>query len=321
MPELNLVTGGAGFIGSHLVRALLAQGQRVRVLDNFSTGHPDNLAGLTDVDVLEGSICVPQDCAQACRGVTRVFHEAAIPSVARSVEEPLESHEAGATGTLNMLLAARAAGVQRFIYASSSSVYGRNPVLPKHEEMCIAPVSPYAVAKLAGEQYCRAFFASYGLETVALRYFNVFGPRQRPDSSYSGVLAIFLGRLYRGEGCSIFGDGTQSRDFTYVDNVVAANLLAASSAAAPGGIYNVGCGERVTLQQAYALIARELGSDLTPSFGPPRAGDVPHSLADIRAAQRDLGYEPRTDLSAGIHLTVEWYRQLMEAVPVGLQRS
>lgn len=317
---LNLVTGGAGFIGSNLCRALLARGERVRVLDNFSTGHRENLGGLP-IELLEGDARDPAACSRACAGADFVFHQAALPSVPRSLEQPLESHEHCATATLTMLQAARQAGVRRFLYAGSSSAYGNSPSLPKVESMTPAPRSPYAAAKLAGEYYCRVFTENFGLETVTLRYFNIFGPRQDPDSPYSGVLSRFITRLLAGESCTIYGDGETSRDFTYIDNVIAANLRARDALAAPGNIYNVGCGRKVTLNWVYDFIAQETGVTRRPEYGPPRAGDVRDSLAEISAAGRDLGYHPAVDVEEGLRRTIQWYREaLRTSAPAALSR-
>ncbi len=244
---LNLVTGGAGFIGSNLIRRLLSQGEQVRILDNFATGHRHNLTGLERAELMEGDITDLATCEAACRGVDFVFHQAALPSVPRSVADPISSHHACATGTVNLLWAAHRNGVKRVVYAGSSSAYGDTPTLPKRDDMPVAPRSPYAVAKLAGEQYCRAFTLCHGLETVTLRYFNVFGPAQDPGSPYSGVLSVFITRLLRGQPCTINGDGETSRDFTYIDTVISANLLARQSAAPLGRAYSVGCSPRVTL--------------------------------------------------------------------------
>lgn len=310
--ELNLVTGGAGFIGSHIAEALLARGERVRILDNFSTGHRGNLAGLERAELVEGDIRDPEACARACAGATWVFHEAALPSVPRSLADPRTTHEVCATGTLHLLMAAREAGVRRFVYAGSSSAYGDTPQLPKSEEMAPDPRSPYAVGKLAGEQYATAFRHSFGLSTVTLRYFNVFGPRQDPSSQYSGVIALFTRKLLAGEECTIFGDGETSRDFTYVGNVVEANLLARDRPSV-SGIYNVGADARTTLTELYQAIARQLGSRRAPVYAAERPGDIRHSLADLTAARRDLGYEPRTDLERGLATTIAWQRAQKDA--------
>lgn len=306
---LNLVTGGAGFIGSHLVAGLLARGERVRILDNFSTGKRANLAGLEAAELIEGDVRDPAACARACADADYVFHQAALPSVPRSLEEPLLVHEVCATGTLNMLMAARAAGVRRLMYAGSSSAYGDAPELPKRESMLPEPRSPYAVAKLAGEHYCACFHICFGFEAVTLRYFNVFGPRQDPNSPYSGVIALFLRRLLAGETCTIYGDGETSRDFTYVDNVVQANLAAREAPAAPGHVYNVGNGARTTLTQLYQTLATMIPGAPPPQYGPERTGDVRHSLADLTAIERDLGYRPRVDLAAGLQATLDWQRR------------
>lgn len=317
-PEgLYLVTGGAGFIGSHLVETLLAAGARVRVLDDFSSGHRENLrvasVGAEDrLEVLEASVTDLDACREATAGVGFVFHEAAIASVPRSVERPLPTHEADATGTLNMLVAAQEAGVQRFVYAGSSSAYGDTPTLPKVETMTPEPRSPYAVAKLAGEHYCGAFAASYGLHTCTLRYFNIFGPRQDPGSQYSGVIALFATAALAGKAPTIFGDGEQTRDFTYIDNVVEANLRACHVAGpeCAGRSYNVGCGQRISVNRLWEEIRGAAGHpSLEASYGPTRAGDVRDSLADIRAAERDFGYGVRAHFDDGILKTVDWYRR------------
>jgi nucleoside-diphosphate-sugar epimerase len=307
-----LVTGGGGFIGSHLVSRLLSEGHEVRVLDNFSTGHLANLDGLSgEVEIVEGDIQSYERASHATRGCDVVFHQAALPSVPRSVQDPLTSTASNVTGTINVLLAARDAGVRRVVYASSSSVYGANPDLPKHEGMTTLPISPYAVAKLAGEGYCRAFGEVYGLETVAIRYFNVFGPRQDPRSQYAAVVPNFIAAMLCGERPTIHGDGEQSRDFTYVENVVNANLLAANATDVAGRVYNVACGERVTLNELFSELKGLLGSDVEPVYGEARMGDVRHSLADVSAAQRDFGYAPSVTLREGLERTVEHLREEM----------
>ncbi len=306
-----LVTGGAGFIGSPLVQALVRRGEPVRVLDNFATGRRGNLAGLEDrVDLMEGDLRRLPDVEKAVDGVDVVFHQGGLTSVPRSIADPLATHEANATGTLHVLWAARRAGVRRVIFASSSSVYGDTPSLPKVEEMSPAPRAPYAASKLAGEQHCRVFSEIYGLETVALRYFNVFGPRQDPTSEYAAVLPKFISAMLRGACPVIFGDGTQSRDFTYVDNVVAANLLAAAAPAGVlrGEVCNVACGERATLLDLVAALNDLLGTRLEPIFQPPRAGDVLHSHAAIHRAERLLGYRPAVRFADGLRQTVAWMR-------------
>jgi nucleoside-diphosphate-sugar epimerase len=310
---LYLVTGGAGFIGSHLVRFLLDRGERVRVLDNFSTGKRENLSEVEGrFELLQGSLSSESDVERAVEGVDFVMHQAAIPSVPRSVEFPLESHESNATGTLRLLKCAAAAGVRRLVYASSSSVYGANPTLPKVETMPTEPLSPYAVSKLSGEQYAVVFHRLYALETVSLRYFNVFGPRQDPDSPYSGVVSRFLSAIATGVPPTIHGDGEQTRDFTYVENVARANLAAASRPEAAGSVYNIGCATRVSVNELWRAMAELAGSDLAPRYAQSRSGDVPHSLADIGRARKDLGYEPAVDLREGLRRTLSYYGILRE---------
>ncbi len=307
-----LITGVAGFIGSSLARTLLARGEQVRGLDDFSTGTRERLATLPPgLDFHEGSLNDAKVTAAACAGVDVILHEAALPSVARSVLDPLTSHRANIDGTLNLLLAARAAGVPRVVYAASSSAYGDTPTLPKVETMPPRPMSPYAVQKLAGEHYMQSFARVYGMDTVCLRYFNVFGPHQAANSPYSGVLAKFITQMLAGETPTIFGDGTHSRDFTYIDNVVAANLLAAEAPAerVSGKVYNIACGARASLLEIFDRLRQITGFTADPHFGPARLGDVPHSLADIAAAKADLGYEPRISLTEGLLRTVEWYRE------------
>jgi UDP-glucose 4-epimerase len=305
-----LVSGGAGFIGSNLVRALLERGGQVRVLDNLATGRPTNLSDVAAaVELIEADILDIDAVRRAVRDIEVVFHQAALPSVARSVAEPLVCHEVNATGTLRLLLAARDAHVRRFVYASSSSVYGDDPVLPKSEHLPASPLSPYAVSKLAGEQYCRVVARLYGLEAVCLRYFNVFGPRQDPASEYAAVVPKFISAMTRGEPPMVYGDGTQSRDFTYVANVVQANLLAAEAAGVSGEVFNVACGRRASLLDLVAALNRILGTDIQPRFGPPRPGDVKHSQADITRAERLLGYAPRVQFEDGLAQVVTWLSQ------------
>ena len=308
---IALVTGGAGFIGSHIASALSASGARVRVLDDLSTGHRENLDEIGgDVDFIQGSVADESLLAKTLEGVELVFHEAAIPSVPRSVEAPRQSHIASVDGTFSLLLAARDAGVRRVVYAASSSAYGDQPTLPKDEEMRPDPLSPYAVAKLVGEYYCQVFTRVYGLETVSLRYFNVFGPRQDPGSQYSGVVSRFISALLSGERPVIYGDGEQSRDFTYIDNVVAANLNAATSTGASGKVINVANGERVTLNQLLTELKELTGKqDVTAEYLEPRVGDVRHSLADITMAREFLGYESKVDLREGLKRTIDWWKQ------------
>ena len=305
-----LVTGGAGFIGSNLVHALLAQGRRVRVLDDFSTGRRANLDEIAgEIELLQGDLRDPATCARATAGVDFVLHQGAVPSVSRSVRDPRLSHDANATATLNMLIAARDAGVKRFVHASSSSIYGDAPTLPKQEEMAPRPKSPYAVAKLAAESYCRVFNELYGLETVCLRYFNVFGPRQDPQSPYSAVIPLFATAMLKGERPVIYGDGLQSRDFTFVANNIAANLLATTVPGVGGQVFNIACGRRYTLLDLVDALNRILGTRIEPEFRPARPGDVKHSLADITRAETGLGYRVQVDFEAGLAQTVAWYLQ------------
>jgi nucleoside-diphosphate-sugar epimerase len=305
-----LVTGAAGFIGRSIAAVLLKRGETVRGIDSFITGKRDNLAGLEAMEFVEGDLTDPEQCARACQGVDVVFHEAALASVPRSVADPASTNLHCVTATLNLLIAARAAGVRRVVYAGSSSAYGDTPTLPKHEEMLPNPISPYAVAKLAGEHYMRAFAKVYGVETVVLRYFNVFGPFQDPTSHYSGVLAVFCRRMLSGQQPTIYGDGGQSRDFTYIDNVVHANLLAAGAPAekVAGQMMNVATGSRCTLNDTFRILRELTGYDGEPAYAPPRSGDIRDSLADIRRAGELLGYSPIVDLREGLRRTVEWYR-------------
>jgi len=306
-----LVTGAAGFIGSSLVRALLDRGDEVRGIDNLSTGKRENLGEvLQRMDFRQADILNLDSIRQACEGVDYVLHQAAIPSVPKSVLDPLGSNRANADGTLNVLVAARDAKVKRVVYAASSSAYGDTPTLPKHEAMNPNPISPYAVAKLTGEYYMISFYRCYGLETVSLRYFNIFGPRQDPSSPYSGVLAKFSLQMLRGEQPTIFGDGEQSRDFNYIDNAVSANLLACSAPAAEcaGRMFNVATGRRATLNETFRLLKPLTGYTGTVKYGPERGGDIKHSLADITLAQKHLEYEPQVNFEEGLRRTVEWYR-------------
>ena len=304
-----LVTGGAGFIGSHLVDRLLAEGASVRVLDDFSTGRRENLESFAGrIDVIEASVTDPGACADACAGADFVLHQAALPSVARSVADPGTTHEVCATGTLNVLVAASGAGVRRLVYAGSSSAYGNTPTLPKREDMLARPRSPYAVGKLAGEHYAQNFPSLFGLETVVLRYFNIFGPRQDPTSAYSAVIPLFIAAAQEGRPPTIHGDGEQTRDFTYVGNAVEANLLALSAApdGVVGEVFNVGCGDRITINGLWSEIRRIVDSDLDAEHGPPRAGDVRDSLADLTEIRRALGYEVGVPLADGLRLTADW---------------
>jgi len=309
------VTGGAGFIGSHLVRFFLERGERVRVLDNFSTGKHENLSEVEGkIELVQGSLSSESDVEAAVDGVDFVLHQAAIPSVPRSVEFPLESHESNATGTLRLLRYAAEAGVRRLVYASSSSVYGANPTLPKVEAMPTEPMSPYAVSKLCAEQYAVVFHHLYGLETVSLRYFNVFGPRQDPNSPYSGVVSRFIDAIASGSPPTIHGDGEQTRDFTYVENVARANFAATERPEAAGSVYNIGCAARVSVNELWRVMAELSGSTLEPRYAPARSGDVPHSLADIGLARKDLGFEPAIDLREGLRRTLSYYGILRDPV-------
>ncbi len=307
-----LVTGAGGFIGSHIAERLVKDGHEVRVLDNFSTGHRSNLLHLQDdLEIVEGDIQSYERVHNSVRGCDVVFHQAALPSVPRSIQDPLTSNGCNVVGTLNVLLAARDERVSRVVFASSSSVYGSNPTLPKHEGLATAPFSPYAVAKLAGEGYCRSFHEVYGLPTVALRYFNVFGPRQDPLSQYSAVIPKFITALLEDRSPHVHGDGEQSRDFTYIDNVVAANVLAATAgAAADGQAVNIACGERFSLNDMVGELRDIIGSDRPAEYGPARPGDVPHSQADIAQARALLGFEPTVSFREGLEFTVEHYREL-----------
>jgi len=301
-----LVTGGAGFIGSHLVEHLVGEGHDVVVLDDFSTGKRENLASFRGVEVVEGSVTDPATCARACRGVDYVLHQAALASVPRSLRDPVATHQANATGTLNVLLAARDAGVRRVVYAASSSAYGNTAELPKHEGMVPRPLSPYAVTKLAGEEYCRAVHASFGVETVALRYFNIFGPRQDPASQYAAVVPKFIVSAMANESPVIYGDGEQTRDFTYVANAVQANMVACSAPAeACGEVFNVGCGARISVNELWRQITGILESKARAQYEPARVGDVRDSLASLDRSRRVLGYEPVVSLEEGLRRTVE----------------
>lgn len=311
MPKY-LVTGAAGFIGRSIAAALLKRGDSVRGVDDFSTGKRENLIGLEQIEFLGGDLSDPAVSAQACQGVEIIFHEAALPSVPRSVADPLATNVACVDATLNLLMAAKAAGVRRVIYAASSSAYGETPTLPKHENMLPAPITPYAVAKLACEHYLACFNRVYGLETVSLRYFNVFGPYQDPTSQYSGVLAKFCLKMLVGEQPTIFGDGEQSRDFTYIDNVVLGNLLAAEAPAAKvaGQVMNLATGKRITLNETFEILRSLTGYSGAPAYAESRKGDIRDSLADISRARTLLGYEPKVDFTEGLRRTVEWYKTL-----------
>ena len=304
-----LITGGAGFIGSHLVQHLVGRGEDVVVLDNFSTGRPANIADFRDsIRFIEGSILDPEVCARATAGVDYVLHQAAVPSVPRSVDDPVGSHEANATGVLNMLIAARDAKVKRFVYAASSSAYGDTDELPKHEGIVPRPLSPYAAAKYAGECYCRAFYATYGLPTVALRYFNIFGPRQDPNSLYAAVVPKFIARAVANTAPIIYGDGEQTRDFTNVGNAVHANMLATTAPKrAFGEVCNVGCGERISVNELWRRVKHSVGATVEPEYQPRRAGDVRDSLASLDRAGELIGYEPVVSFDAGLAETIAFF--------------
>ncbi|MAT71736.1 MAG: LPS biosynthesis protein WbpP [Planctomycetaceae bacterium] len=309
-----LVTGGAGFIGSHVATALVRRGDRVRVLDNLCTGYRANLAHVAgDVEFIEGDVLDDALVEKSLDGVEVVFHQAALASVPRSMERPLDTHEACATATLKLLIAAQRAGVRRVVYAGSSSCYGDQPFASKREIDLLSPLSPYAAAKLAGEMYCQAFAASLGVETVTLRYFNVFGPRQDPDGAYAAVIPKFISRMLAGGRPTIFGAGLQSRDFTYVDNVVEGNLRAAAAEGVSGRVFNLACGQQFNLLQLVAALNEILGTDLQPEFAPPRAGDVQESLADVTAARALLGYEQQIGFDEGLRRTVDYFRQAQSA--------
>jgi UDP-glucose 4-epimerase len=308
MPKY-LVTGGAGFIGSNLARKLVSQGAEVIILDNFTTGKVENLEDLKDkVRVVEGDICDIDIVRKATDGADYVLHHAAVVSVPRSVKDPLRTNEVNVDGTLNCLIAARDAGVKRFVFAASSSAYGDSEKLPKHEDMPAMPLSPYGVAKLVGEMYCKVFNDVYGLQTVSLRYFNIFGPFQDPTSQYSAVVPIFISSLLAGNSPLVYGDGEQSRDFTFIDNAVQANLLAVKSEKAPGNVINVACGARFTLNRLIQDLKDLLGSSVEIEYTDPRTGDIKHSMGDITTARDLLGYEPEVSFEEGLRRTVDWFK-------------
>ncbi len=307
-----LITGIAGFIGSSLAEALVKRGETVRGVDNFITGKRENVAPLLDrIDFREADLRDADAMRKVCEGIDVIFHEGALPSVPRSVKDPIPSHECNINGTFNLLNAAKAAGVKRVVYAASSSAYGNQPDMPRRETMVPMPISPYAVQKLTGELYMKSYWQVYGLETVCLRYFNIFGPRQVPDSPYSGVMAKFILQMMRGEQPTIFGTGDQGRDFTYIDNAVSANLLAAAAPAGKvaGRVFNVACGERHTLKETFAVLAELLEFKEPVLFGPERNGDVRDSLADVSAAKEAFGYQPLVGFEEGLRRTVGWYRE------------
>jgi nucleoside-diphosphate-sugar epimerase len=304
-----LVTGGAGFIGSHIVERLVRDGESVRVLDNFATGKRQNLAPFAGkIELHEGDLRNPQDCAKACAGVEIIFHEGAVPSVPKSVEDPTTSHQANVDGTFNILLAARDAGCRRLVFAASSSAYGDQPELPKRETARPDPLSPYAVNKLLGEYYLSVFYKCYGLETLSLRYFNVFGPRQDPKSQYAAAIPAFVTSILRDTPPTIYGDGEQTRDFTFIDNVVHANLLAAKAPKLSGEVVNIACGERVSVNQIIGTINQLLGKNIKSNHVPERAGDVKHSLADISLARKVIGFEPVVNFADGLRMAIDWYK-------------
>jgi nucleoside-diphosphate-sugar epimerase len=307
-----LITGIAGFIGCSIARELLKRGEEVRGVDNFATGSRENIAEILEkIDFREVDLLDATAMGHACEGVDFVFHEAAIPSVPKSIADPQGSNRANVDGTVNVLVAARDAKVRRVVYAASSSAYGDQPTLPKHEAMPSDPISPYAVAKYSGEMYMKSFYRCYGLETVSLRYFNVFGPRQDPASPYSAVLAKFITLMLAGKPPTINGDGEQSRDFTFIDNVVQANLKACAAPAdkAAGRMFNIACGQRITLNETYTLLQKMTGFAGKPLYAPGRAGDIKHSLAEISAAGEALGYQPTVDFEEGLRRTIEYYRK------------
>ena len=305
-----LVTGGCGFIGSHLVEVLVQKGERVRVFDNCSTGKAKNIAHVKNrIELIDGDLRELDAVHQAVAGVDYVFHQGARPSVARSVADPILSNNVNINGTLNLLVAAKDAGVKRVVYAASSSAYGNIPTLPRSETLSPQPASPYAITKYVGECYCRVFTQVFGLETVALRYFNIFGPRQDPTSQYSAVIPRFIHAYLHGSSPAIEGDGEQSRDFTYIENAVHANLLACHAEGVAGEVFNIGCGEQTSINRLASLIGEMMETDAKPVYTPSRPGDVRHSRADIRKAQQLLGYEPKVELKAGLRRTIDWFLQ------------
>jgi UDP-glucose 4-epimerase len=309
MSSSCLVTGGAGFIGSHIAEMLVKEGERVRILDNFSTGKRENLSAFRDhVEVLEGDLENPEECARAVQGVEYIFHEGALPSVPVSVKDPMRTNQSNITGTLNLLVAARDAGVRRLVYAASSAVYGDDPALPKKEDMMPHPLSPYAIQKYVGELYCRNFFDLYGLETVCLRYFNVFGPRQDPTSLYAAVIPRFISALASGTPPTINGDGEQSRDFIYVENVVKVNLLAARAESAAGVVMNVAEGKGTSINEMLEILQRLMQTKIVPVHGDPMPGDVKHSVADISTLQTLLDYRPPLSFEEGLKKTIAFFR-------------
>jgi UDP-glucose 4-epimerase len=314
-----LITGGAGFIGSNIAHELLKRGDEVRIIDNFATGRKINLESILDkVELVDGDIRDFWTVSEAVEGVDYVLHQAALPSVPRSVKNPLTTNAVNIDGTLNILEASRQAGVMRVVAACSSSVYGESEILPKVETMKSDPLSPYAITKLAGEEYLKVYYRLYGLETVSLRYFNIFGPRQDPGSQYSAVIPLFIKAVLSGKQPLIYGDGEQSRDFTYIANAVSANLQACTAVGAPGKCYNVACGKRFTLNQILKMLGEIVGREVTAKYIDPRPGDIKHSMADIEAARVDLGYSPDYAFKAGLEETFKWFTKVFSAnTPVG----
>ncbi len=306
--SIFLVTGGAGFIGSHLTEGLVNRGHKVRVIDNFATGKRKNIAHLLDkIELIEGDIRNPQDCQRAVDGVSVVLHQAAVPSVPKSVKDPVTSHQANVDGTFNIMMAAKDAGVKRFVYAASSSAYGDTEISPKHEKILPGPKSPYAVNKLVGEYYGRAFYECFGLQTISLRYFNVFGPRQDPASQYAAAIPAFVTAILEDRQPTVYGDGEQSRDFTYIENVIEANLLAAGAPETHGEVVNIACGLSITINAIIKQVNELLGKNITPIYTDPRPGDVRDSLADVSLAEEIIGYKPVVYFDEGLKRAIDWY--------------
>jgi len=309
-----LITGGAGFIGSNISHELVKRGEDVRIIDNFSTGNKVNVSDIADkIEIVDGDIRDYWTVLEAMAGIDYVLHQAALPSVPRSISNPLTTNTVNIDGTLNLLEASKIAGVKRFVMASSSSVYGDTPKLPKCEDMTTDPLSPYAVTKLANEKYCKVFYELYGLETVCLRYFNIFGPRQDPQSEYAAVIPKFITALLNGRQPVVYGDGEQSRDFTFISNAVDANLLATTAAMAPGKYYNIACGAQYTLNDLLNMLREIIGSDVEAKYTPPHPGDIKHSFADIELARKELNFDPKVDFKAGLKKTVEWFAKLQSS--------
>lgn len=304
-----LVTGGAGFIGSHLTTALVKRGEAVRVLDNFATGKRENLDPIIkQIELVEGDLRNPDDCLRACSGIDIIFHEGAVPSVPKSVQDPVTSHQANIDGTFNLLEAARISKCRRIVFAASSSAYGDAVALPKREDQLPVPLSPYGVQKLAGEMYLKAYYECFGLETISLRYFNVFGPRQDPKSQYAAAIPAFVTSILADRSPIVYGDGEQTRDFTYIDNVVHANLMASEAPKICGQCVNIACGDRISINRIIARINECLGKNVPIRYEPTRAGDVKHSLADISLAKQIIGYEPQISFDEGLKRSIDWYK-------------